>query len=172
MLFWNRENAVKRQECSVVWGQCGDCVAEVWEGANVLDVRPSGLCCLYHWPRKLIVANRCRSPRGVVSTSSSFVADEFFHMVCCIISADTGGQIAVNPLKLQRRYCSRARQRCQAWTCWFGAGWSSCLATSVGQELLLIEVHLSLRFVLAVVGAAPWRERRLRTVRACDWRRC
>jgi hypothetical protein len=93
-------------------------------------------------------------------------------MVGCITSADTSGQIAINSLKLQRRYCSRARQGCQAWTCWFGAGGSPYLATSVRQELLLIEVHLSLRFVLPVVSAAPWRERRLRTVWACDWRRC
>jgi hypothetical protein len=100
--------------------------------------------------RDSTATNVCGPARRILSSSTSFLADVFLHVLIGLGSAHTSGKVAAGFfLKFQWSDYPGTGKRFQTWT---GRPWSKALVltSGVGKKLLLVEVHLSLDFVLSV----------------------
>lgn len=94
-------------------------------------------------------ANRCRTSRGDVTTAASFFANQPLYMRSSFLGVDSSSEVAVGAFKLEGSDCSRARQGVQTRACRPCGKRSTNLSSGPCLELLLVEVHLLLGFVLA-----------------------
>lgn len=107
---------------------------------------------------------------SVLSTTLGLLANQFLDMRCCIAGTETSGEIAISAFEFERSHGAGAGHGFQTWTCG-PCSRASHLAVRVGEELLLVEIHLPLDFVLSATVRAR-RYWALRAVGPSDWCCC
>lgn len=87
--------------------------------------------------------------RRAITPAVGFVANQPLNVQCSFLGIDPSCQVTIRAFKLERSDGSRAGQGVKTGARGFGGQRPSNLSGRPGLQLLLIEVHLLLSFVLA-----------------------
>jgi hypothetical protein len=97
--------------------------------------------------------NSCCTPGREITPTLSLLADQLVDMRSGIIGSDTSGEVAIG-FKFHWGDWAWTVERIQARAGWIGGG-PPCLTGGIGDELLLVHVHLALD--LGVLSRVPSR---------------
>jgi hypothetical protein len=112
--------------------------------------------------------DRSGTARGDFATAAGFLANKLVDVRGGVGGVCTSREIAIGALELHRRHGSWAVQRVQARARRL-CRWAAGLASSIGDELLLVEIHLALDVGVGPLVGSPGREGWLRRIGASLW---